>query len=290
MKLRQDHKSAILFLLPVVLGLLLFRLYPIVSAIIESLFTEVIGGGKRTRLYVGLENYLDLIADPVFRNSFRVTLLYNVITNPLQILLALCLALLLTAKGSKSRFFLSVYVIPVGMSLSVASVIWQIALNPEQGIVNSILMWIGMDAQPFFISDRQALWSIIFVTSWKGVSFWMIFIIAGIGEIPRSLYESAQIDGANYLRQAWSITIPLLRRVLLFVLVVDTSANWILFTPMYVITGGGPQQSTNVLMLEAFKSGFIYGDFGRSMAMVVVLLASLLVVIAVQFRLLGREE
>jgi multiple sugar transport system permease protein len=219
-----------------------------------------------------------------------VTLLYNVIVNPLQIFIALLLALLLTARKPGSALFISIYIIPVGMSISVASVIWRIMLNPDQGIVNSILMWIGMEAQPFFVSASQALWSVILVTSWKGVSFWMVFLIAGLNDIPRSLYESAQIDGANYLRQTWSITLPLIKRILLFVLVVDTSVNWVLFDPMYIITGGGPQQSTNVLMFEAYRSGFVYGDFGRSMAMVTVLLVSLLVVVALQFRLLGREE
>ncbi len=290
LRLKPEHKSAALFLLPVVVGLVVFRLYPIGTALIDSLFTEIFRSGQRTRQFIGLENYLDLFRDPVFRNSFRVTLVFNVFVNPIQIFIALLLALLLTARKPGVGLFISIYIIPVGMSVSVASVIWRILLNPDQGIVNSILMWLGMNPQPFFTSSSQALWSIILLTSWKGVSFWMIFLIAGLNDIPRSLYESAQIDGANYLRQTLSITLPLIKRILLFVLVVDTSVNWVLFDPMYIITGGGPQQSTNVLMFEAYRSGFVYGDFGRSMAMVTILLASLLVVVAIQFRLLGRED
>lgn len=290
MSLKQDHKSAVLFLLPVFIGLVVFRLYPIAGAVVESLFTRRIGGGQQVREFVALQNFFELFEDPVFRNSFWVTIRYNVIVNPLQIAIALFLALLLSRPKPGAGFFRSIYIIPVGMSISVASVIWRIMLNPHQGIVNSFLVLIGLEAQPFFISAAQALWSIILVTSWKGVAFWMLFLIAGLNDIPTSLYESAKIDGTNFLQQTFYITIPLLKRIVLFVLVADTSVNWVLFDPMYIITGGGPQQSTNVLMFEAYRSGFVYGDFGRSMAIVTILLITLLVVVLIQFRLLGRED
>jgi multiple sugar transport system permease protein len=287
---KADHKSAFLFLLPVLAGLLLFRLYPIGRAVVESLFTTVIGGGQQTKMYIGIGNYLDLFADPTFWNSFWVTIKFNVIVNPLQIFLALCLAILLTREKPGAGIFRSIYMVPIGMSISVASIIWQIILNPNQGIANSFLSWLGVAQQPFFTSASQALWSIILLTSWKGVGFWMVFIIAGLQDISKNLYEAAAIDGSNFIRQTVHITIPLLRRVLLFVLVADTSVNFILFAPMYIITGGGPEGSTNVLMFEAYRSGFLYGDFGRSMAIVVMLLATLLLVVGIQFRLLGREE
>ena len=288
--IRDEHKSAFLFLLPVWIGLLLFRLYPIGRAIVESLFTTVIGGGRQTRLYVGIGNYIDLFTDPTFWNSFWVTITFNVIVNPLQITLALFLAILLSRKKRGAGAFRSIYMVPIGMSISVASVVWQIMLNPHQGIVNGFFASIGLPAQPFFTSASQALWCIVLLTSWKGVSFWMIFLIAGLQDISRNLYEAADIDGANFVQKTVRITIPLLRRVLLFVLVADTSVNFVLFAPMYIITGGGPQDTTNVLMYEAYRSGFIYGDFGRSMAIITILLATLLLVVGAQFRLLGREE
>jgi multiple sugar transport system permease protein len=289
-RIKEDHRSAFLFLLPVLAGLLLFRLYPIGRAVVESLFTTVIGGGRQTKMYIGVGNYLDLFADPVFWNSFWVTVKFNVIVNPLQILLALVLAILLTREKPGAGTLRSIYMVPIGMSISVASVIWQIMLNPNQGIANGFLSWLGIAQQPFFTSASQALWCIILLTSWKGVAFWMIFIIAGLQDISKNLYEAADIDGTNFMQKTMHITIPLLRRVLLFVLVADTSVNFILFAPMYIITGGGPQETTNVLMYEAYRSGFIYGDFGRSMAIVTILLATLLLVVGVQFRLLGREE
>lgn len=288
--IREDHKAAFFFLLPVLLGLIVFRFYPIGRAVVESLFTTVIGGGRQTKMYIGVQNYLDLFGNPVFWNSFWVTIKFNAIVNPLQIVLSLLLALFLTRDKPGAGAFRSIYMVPIGMSISVASVIWQIMLNPNQGIVNGFLGWIGVQPQPFFTSTSQALLSVILLTSWKGVGFWMIFIIAGLQDIPKNLYEAADIDGTNFVQKTFHITLPLLRRVLLFVFVADTSVNFILFAPMYIITGGGPQQTTNVLMYEAYRSGFIYGDLGRSMAIVTILLVTLLLVVAIQFHLLGREE
>lgn len=288
--IRDEHKSALLFLLPVWIGLLLFRLYPIGRAIVESLFTMMIGGGRQTKLYVGIGNYIDLFTDPTFWNSFRVTIAFNVIVNPLQVALAFFLAILLSRKKPGVGTFRSIYMVPIGMSISVASVVWQILLNPHQGIMNGFFALLGLPAQPFFTSTSQAFWGIVLLTSWKGVSFWMIFLIAGLQDISNNLYEAADIDGASFVQKTVRITIPLLRRVLLFVLVADTSVNFVLFAPMYIITGGGPQDTTNVLMYEAYRSGFIYGDFGRSMAIVTILLATLLIVVGVQFRLFGQED
>jgi multiple sugar transport system permease protein len=144
--------------------------------------------------------------------------------------------------------------------------------------------------QPFLTSTDQALWSIIMLASWVGVPYWALFLLAGLQGIPPELYEAAEIDGANWWRRFADVTFPLLRRVLVFVLVADTVANFLLFVPVLLLTQGGPQLSTNTLMYEAYLRGFVYGDFGASSAMIALLLLVTLAVVAVEFWLLRTTD
>jgi multiple sugar transport system permease protein len=178
----------------------------------------------------------------------------------------------------------------LGVSIIVSSSIWSLLLNPNDGLVNSVIALFGIPQQPFLTSTTQALWCIILVASWTGISYWMIFILAGLQEIPDTLYEAAIIDGANAWQTFWRITLPSLRRVLLFVIVADTSANFLLFAPIYVLTGGGPQMSTNSLMHEIYSSAFIYSDIHRALTLTAILLTLLLGFILVEFKMFGKEN
>src|SRR5580704_7297415 len=145
-------------------------------------------------------------------------------------------------------------------------------------------------AQPLLITQDQALWWIVAIATWKGVSFWMNFLWAGLQDIPREVQEAAQIDGASSIQRFFRVTLPLLKRPLLFVLVTDTAVNFPLFVPMFLLTRGGPAYSTNVLMYEAYKTGFVYGEMGKALAIVMVLLALVMVAVVAQFRLFQREQ
>ena len=131
--------------------------------------------------------------------------------------------------------------------------------------------------------------SIILIASWYGISYWMLFFLAGLKEIPETIYEAATIDGSNTWKTFWYIKLPLLRRVLLFVIVVDTAANFLLFAPIYVLTSGGPELSTNTLMYETYASAFIQLDFSRSLALTCILLTIVFVIIYLELKLLDRE-
>lgn len=281
---------AFIFLVPSLVGLGVFRLYPIALGIIKSLYSSTLIEGEFQNVFVGISNYVELFNDPFFIDSLLVTLKFNLFINPIQIFLALILALLLTRKKFGVSLFRAIYLIPVGMSLPIACVVWRILLNPDQGLVNGLLGIFGILPQPFFAGASQALWSIILLASWKGVAYWMIFLVAGLKDIPNSLFEAAEIDGANIIQKIVHITLPLLKRIILFVAVVDTSVNFLLFSPMYIITQGGPQGSTNVLMFEAYRSGFVYGNMGRAMAIVMILFAIVMIVVGLQFQLLRSEE
>jgi multiple sugar transport system permease protein len=139
--------------------------------------------------------------------------------------------------------------------------------------------------QPFFRSESQALASLIAIASWKGVGYWMIFLLAGLLAIPRELHEAASIDGASAWQRFTRITLPLMRRPLAFVLVADTAINFLLFAPVYVITHGGPNGATALLMFEAYQAAFAFLNHGRSLAISSVILAIIAVIAVVELRL-----
>ncbi len=281
--------AAYLFLLPTFVGLILFRLYPVINGVIESFHTTHMKGGQWVREYILFGNYIDLWKDPIFLNALFVSIRFVLLIVPIQVIAALFLAILLTRKKRGVSFIRSLYLIPIGVSVAISSVIWQIMLNPDQGIVNGLINLVGIPSQPFLTSKAQAMWCIILIASWRGVVYWMIFLVAGLKEIPSQLYEAAEIDGANLLQQIFKITIPLLKRIILFVAVVNTSTNFLLFSPIYITTRGGPQYSTNVLIFEAYVTGFIRHDVGRSMSITMILIALMLIIVGVQFRFLSSQ-
>lgn len=286
---RREERVAYLFLLPALAGLALFRVYPIVEALVGSLYNQAFSlQGPRT-VFAGLGNFASLFGDPVFWTSLWVTLKLNLVINPMQVVLALLLALMVNRSARGMRVYRVLVLVPIGVSLPVATILWRLMLDPNSGFVNALLAFVGLPQQPFYTSAGQALWSIILIANWKGVSYWMVFVLAGLQGVPAELLEAAAIDGAGPLQRFRSVTLPLLRRPLLFVLVADTIINFVMFVPMYLLTRGGPSNATNVLMYQAYKAGFAFGDMGQALAIVTILLALILLVVAVQFRLFETE-
>ena len=272
-------------LAPALVGLSLFTIYPIALAVNESFWSLFRG----ERIFVGFDNYLSLFTDKGFWNSLWVTVWFNLIINPIQIALSTGLALLYMQRFRGVSLYRFLFLIPIGVSLPTAVLIWRIMLSPD-GLVNGLLDLGGIPPQPWLTSQGLALYSIIAIATWKGISYWMIFIIGGLQLIPTEIYDSARVDGIRPWQRLVFITLPLLRPTLLFVLVADVSINFLLFAPIFMLTQGGPADSTNVLMYEAYKSGFIFGDMGRAMAIIVLVVLILMVVVGLQFRLLSGSQ
>lgn len=289
MKFKGSSPTAFLLLLPALICLVVFRIYPIALAAWGSLCQESFEQAGRT-IFVGVQNYADLVSDPLFWKSLWVTVKLNAVINPVQLALALLLAVMVNQRFRGIGFYRLLFFVPIGVSLPIACVIWRLMLDPASGLINSLLGWIGINKQPFLIDERQALWSVLVIATWKGVSFWMIFLWAGLQAIPLELYEAARLDGAATARRFFHITLPLLKRTLLFVLVTDTSVNFLLFVPMFLLTRGGPSYSTNVLMYEAYRSGFVYGEMGRALAIVMVLILLVSITVVLQFYFLRQQE
>ena len=278
--------TALLFLLPALIALVLLRLAPAGVALVDSLSRTTLLGGTS---FVGLGNYLELFANPDFQNSIGVTLLFAVIINPLQIAASFMLAVLFTRRAAGSKFWRSMVILPIAVPPAVSAVVWSVIYRPD-GLANSFLAVLGIPPQPFLTSPYQALLSIMILLSWIGVGYWMMFLIAGINDIPSSYYEAASLDGASGWRQLWSITFPLLRRPLAFVLVADTVSNFLIFAPVQILTKGGPNGSTNLLMYDLYTRAYTFGDINKAQAEVVILVLITVAIVAVQFRLLRSED
>lgn len=276
------------FLLPALLSLVVLRIVPTIGAIIGSLY-KAFPGGIIPATFAGLHNYRSLFADPNFIDTIARTLIFNLIINPLQIFLALSVAVLFVQRIPLVGVWRTMLFIPVTIPIVGSCIAWGAALDP-QGPVNALIMALGGNPQPFFTSPNQALACIIVLASWIGVGYWMLFLIAGLQSIPGELYDAAKVDQAGPVRTFFSITLPLLRRPLLFVLVADTVANFVLFVPVQLLTQGGPQGSTTLLMFEAWRTTYGYGSRNLGAAQVVILTAIMLIFVLLQFRLLREDQ
>jgi multiple sugar transport system permease protein len=235
------------------------------------------------------ENYTYIFSDPVFLNSLFVTFIYSLVVNPLQIAISLALALLLDNKLPTTGFWRSLIFLPVAIPQSVSAVVWGVAFRPD-GLLNALLAEIGIAPQRFLTSPDQAMASIILVVSWIGVGYWMTMLIAGLQDIPRTIYEAAVMDGARAWQRFRYVTLPQLRRPLTFVLIADTVANFLVFAPVQILTQGGPEGSTDLIMNDIYTRALINGNRGSASAATVVLVALVLVVVLFQFRMMSRED
>ncbi|MEK8170647.1 sugar ABC transporter permease [Streptomyces sp. M19] len=167
--------------------------------------------------------------------------------------------------------------------------IWGVLFRPD-GPLNAVLHAVGLPEQPFLTSKFQSLPGIIILVSWVGVGYWMMFLIAGLKDIPGDTLEAAKIDGAGPLRTFFQVTLPQLKRPLLFVLVADTIANFLVFAPVDTLTHGGPDNSTNLIMYDIYERAYVTGDLPAASAETFILLCIILVVVSIQFKLLPSED
>lgn len=280
----EEWKAAALLLLPATLGLLIFALFPIAQAFQISFYDAPLLSAQRE--FVGLENYTEALADLKFQRALLNTVLYTVAVVFFQVVLALLLAMLINHAFPGVGLFRSAYFLPVITSLVVVSTVWKIMYHTDNGLINSMLRTAGLSGQPWLTSPDLALFSIVIIGVWKEVGFSMLVLLGGLQSIPGDIYESCSIDGANAWSTFWKITLPLLRRALLFVVVLSTINAFKIFIPIYVITNGGPADSTLTLVYYIWQNAFSYFKLGYASALSFLLLGLVLILTAAQFRLL----
>jgi len=284
---RRTTLTALLLLAPLLVGLLVFRVWPIAAAVRTSLFdVNLLSGAER---FVGAFQYARLWADPVFWASMQATGLLVALKLPLQTALGLALALALQQLRPVQVFVRSAVFLPVVTAYVVAAAIWNLIYHPSQGLLNSLIGGVGLPRQGFLVDINTALPALVWVTIWKDVGFSMIVLLAGLQAIPAAVYEAAALDGAGRWTMLRSITLPLLRRPLLFVVVMTTIFTFQLYTPVYMLTQGGPGDSTRSIVYYIYQNGFLYNDLGYASALSIVLLGLILVISVFQLRVLRSD-
>jgi multiple sugar transport system permease protein len=271
--------TVLAFLLPSALPLVLFVIGPMIGAAWVSL-TE--WNLLSPAVFVGLDNYAQLLADPETADVFLHTLFYIVGYLPLVYVGGLALALALNTALKGRSFLRGIYFLPVVTSWIVVALVWRWLLNPSTGVVNMVLSWVGIDGPGWWSDPVWAMPSIILASAWKDLGFVMVILLAGLQAIDPDLIDAARVDGAGWWRRLFSVVLPLLSPSTFFVIVISLINGFQVFDQVYAMTGGGPGGSTQVVVQQIYDLTFRYGAAGEASALSWMLFAVILGVTVVQ--------
>lgn len=275
------------FLAPIMLLFLTFMLYPIVQSFIYS-FQEFSRGEFK---WIGLENYVSLTNDSVFSLSMFNTLLILFVQVPIQLTIALIIANLMNSSVLKFRGLFRVsFFLPALTALVAYAIVFQVILNTNYGIMNTLLRSLGLEPIPWLASRTWARVSLMGAITWRWTGYNMVIMLAGLQNIPDELYESASIDGAGTMRKFFSITAPMLKPVLLFCAVLSTIGTLQLFDESFILTRGGPNNATRTITHYMYQQGFQRARFGYASAISYVMVAIIAGLSYLQFKFAGDDE
>jgi oligogalacturonide transport system permease protein len=265
----ENKRTGLLFALPFVIGVLMFKLFPFVMSFALSFTQYDVFSPPR---FAGAQNYAEMVRDPVFRRSLGVTLLFVLLAVPLRVGFALFIAHVLNFKLRGINFFRSAFYLPsiLGGSIAVA-VLWRFVFA-QHGLVNGVLQAVGLEPIAWLADERFSIWTIVTLFVWQFGSSMVIFL-AALQNVPQSLYEAAEIDGASKWQQFTRITVPLITPVIFFNLIMQFVHGFQEFNGPYMVTEGGPLQSTYLLSLYIYEECFRYFNLGYGAAMSWVLFA-----------------
>jgi multiple sugar transport system permease protein len=283
---RREAIAGWAFVAPSALGVGLFVLLPMLLAFLLS-FTSASGFGDYP--WVGLANYRRMFHDPLFTNSIKVTLLFVAVFVPGVYLLGLVMALLVHGSLPARAFFRVAFFAPYTVSLVVVGLVWRYMLADRVGIVGSLLHAVGVDDPPSFLGDPSlALWVVAGASIWFFVGYYMVILLGGLQEIPQDILDAAKLDGAGPWRLVLSIILPLLRPTTFFALVLATIAGLAglqSFDLIYVMTQGGPANSTSLGIYYVYETAFKSSQFGYASAMATWYAVVLIVFTGIAFKL-----
>ena len=266
-----ERVAAYIFVAPAVILLIAFLVVPMIYTVYFSGFKYQIMRPDAMK-FIGFENYQKLFSDKNFWLALKNTVYFTVIVVPCQCVLALALALLVSKKFRGVAVFRTMYFAPQLTSMVVISVLWSVLYNanPNTGLINSILVSLGMSPIKFLSDASTAMNSIIFMSAWQGAGYQMMIFLAGLQGIPRDQYEAASVDGATKFKQFLYITIPGLKGTIKYVIMITMIQAMKLFTQPYIMTQGGPKNSTKTLVYYIYTQGFQKGNFGYACSIAAV--------------------
>lgn len=285
-RIGKSERIAYLFILPYVIYFLLFVGYPLVFSILLMFHRWNIVTPME---WIGLKNFIRMFNDPLFLKSIGNTLVFLVIHIPLQIAVALGLALLLNSRIRMRNFFRAVYFMPVVVSGVVVTILWQQLYLYDYGVLNTLLTYIGLPKVPWLVDPGYAMSSIAIMATWKNVGIYIVLFLVGLQNIPGELYEAAGLDGASRSRQFFYVTLPMLNPTIIGIMVLSTIGGFSLFIEPYVLTGGGPMQSTLSAMLYIYNQAFYFNHMGYAATLGITFAVIILAVVVIQRKVIESE-
>jgi multiple sugar transport system permease protein len=267
--LRSETATAYTLLVPVLVFFLVFQYYPILKSIVIS-FMEY-GLLLPETPWVGLENYVRQFQDPLFMSALWNTLIFVGVAVAVGVSLALGFAVLVERSGRWAPMYRTMYFIPVVTSLLATSMVWRWLYAPD-GLINFILTYFGLSAQPWLLSESLALPSLIALTIWKNLGFDLVLFAAALQAIPGDYYEASSLEGASAWQDFWYITLPQLRPILLLVSITAVIRSFQVFTIILAMTQGGPINATRTMVYHIYEQGIQYDEMGYASAAAVILL------------------
>lgn len=273
------------FLGPFLILLATFQYNPLVRLVSDSFKSFTLFNPGQFE-FVGFENYAKMVTSSNAINSLLVTLLFALGVVVLVIPSSFLMAVYLNGKLPARGIVRTIIFLPVVTSLVVIATMWTLLLDPSNGLINSVFTSAGLPRMDFLTSKDQALLSIIIMTVWQQLGFATVLFLGGLQSIPEELYEAARVDGASRIRQHISVTIPLVNRTTLFVIVVMSVFSLQAFAQAFVMTGGGPEESTNFLVYNIYSQAFTFQNPGYASALTIGLVVIAMTISLVQMRLL----
>ncbi|MGB8647045.1 MAG: sugar ABC transporter permease [Anaerolineae bacterium] len=264
-----------LLILPTLLFVSVFTLFPTLRVFYDSLFIN--NQAVKVPQFNGLGNFLTLAQDPTFRQVIGNTFLYVVVTVPVSVFLALVLAILLNRKFRALGFYRLAFFYPTVLPMVSAATIWLFMYTPGYGLVNLLLQVFHIPSQNWLGEANLALIAFMILGVWKQTGYFMIFYLAGIQGLPHEIFEAAELDGAGAVSQARHLTLPLLMGTTLFVTTIAVVNAFETVDQIYIMTGGGPVNATNMLLFHLWETLFNFYDTGQASALSVILIGVLLV-------------
>ncbi|WP_208607772.1 carbohydrate ABC transporter permease [Paenibacillus pectinilyticus] len=276
------------FISPMLLGLVIFTLFPIIASFFLS-FTDwnFVAGFSKVK-FLGLDNFTKLIHDSVFLLSLKNNMILMVVV-PVTLIVSLVLAVLIDKQVYFKGVFKVVYFIPYISSVVAVAIVFQVLFHPTYGPINQTLIDWGIANPPKWLADPDyALYCVMGLMVWINIGYNMIIFMAGLQSIPKDLYEAADIDGASKFKQFYSITVPLLSPTTFFLLVSGIIGTFKVFDVISVLTNGGPANSTSVVVYRLYETAFVNLQSGYASAMAIVLLILVLLITLIQW--LGQRR
>ncbi len=283
--MKKFKNNGFLYILPWILGFILFKMYPIIYSLILS-FTDGNILGKPQ--FTGFENYIRAFSDKDVIKSFAVTVIYAFIEVPLKLMVSLLVAQLLSARIKGMGFFRTAYYIPTILGSNIAAAVLWKYLFSSKGYANQLLAVFGIEPVSWFGEPFPALMTVILLRVWEFGSSMVIFL-AGINEVPKELYEAAEIDGCSRINRFFRITVPMIRHLIFFNFIMQMIQAFQEFNAPYMITGGNPLNFTYLISMLIYDNSFVYFDMGYASAVSWILLIVLAVPSAIMIKKYERD-